>query len=153
MIWSECVGKGWDAAGMRLPGTLVRFRCFSTCRTQTSCYQSWRQGIWTDYARELARRTEDILQYDFKEASSNFDSATHSVAFSFSCPAESALKSRRQDERVAFRLLMFSPHWESRSICRSIFLSDFSGQNNKLHLECRAAKLPQSKPLLTKFRC
>jgi len=33
--------------------------------TQTSCYRYWGQGIWTDYARELCRRAEDIIKYDF----------------------------------------------------------------------------------------
>ncbi len=33
--------------------------------TQTSCYRYWGQGVWTDYARELCRRTHDILTYDF----------------------------------------------------------------------------------------
>ena len=33
--------------------------------TQTSCYRYWGQGIWTEYARELCRRTSDILTHDF----------------------------------------------------------------------------------------
>ncbi len=33
--------------------------------TQTSCYRYWGQGIWTDYAKELCRRAEDILSHDF----------------------------------------------------------------------------------------
>ncbi len=33
--------------------------------SQTSCYRYWGQGIWTDYGRELCRRTEDIINYDF----------------------------------------------------------------------------------------
>lgn len=33
--------------------------------TQTSCFRYWGQGLWTDYARELCRRTEDILTHDF----------------------------------------------------------------------------------------
>ncbi len=33
--------------------------------TQTSCFRYWGQGIWTDYARELCRRTTAILQHDF----------------------------------------------------------------------------------------
>ncbi len=32
---------------------------------QTSCYRYWGSGIWTIYGRELARRTNDILQYEF----------------------------------------------------------------------------------------
>lgn len=33
--------------------------------TQTSCYRYWGQGRWTDYGRELCRRTIEILKYDF----------------------------------------------------------------------------------------
>ncbi len=33
--------------------------------TQTSCFRYWGEGAWTDYARELVRRTTDILQHDF----------------------------------------------------------------------------------------
>ena len=33
--------------------------------TQTSCYRYWGSGRWTDYARELCRRTSDIVNYDF----------------------------------------------------------------------------------------
>lgn len=33
--------------------------------SQTSCYRYWGQGTWTDYGRELVRRTEAILTHDF----------------------------------------------------------------------------------------
>lgn len=33
--------------------------------SQTSCYRYWGQGIWTDYAREICRRTEEILNREF----------------------------------------------------------------------------------------
>lgn len=33
--------------------------------TQTSCYRYWGQGRWTDYAREICRRGNDILANDF----------------------------------------------------------------------------------------
>ncbi len=33
--------------------------------SQTSCYRYWGQGIWTDYAREVIRRGNDILACDF----------------------------------------------------------------------------------------
>jgi hypothetical protein len=33
--------------------------------SQTSCYRYWGQGLWTDYGREICRRTSDILNYDF----------------------------------------------------------------------------------------
>jgi hypothetical protein len=31
---------------------------------QTSCYRYWGQGLWTDYGREICRRTIDILRCD-----------------------------------------------------------------------------------------
>ena len=44
-----------------------RFRnaLFHLLLTQTSCYRYWGQGRWTDYARELCRRTSEILSKDF----------------------------------------------------------------------------------------
>jgi hypothetical protein len=33
--------------------------------TQTSCYRYWGEGVWTDYGRELCRRTAEILEHDF----------------------------------------------------------------------------------------
>ena len=33
--------------------------------SQTSCYRYWGQGLWTDYGRELCRRTTEILRHDF----------------------------------------------------------------------------------------
>jgi hypothetical protein len=33
--------------------------------SQTSCYRYWGQGLWTDYGRELCRRTLEILKKDF----------------------------------------------------------------------------------------
>jgi len=33
--------------------------------SETSCYRYWGQGRWTDYAREICRRGNDILTYDF----------------------------------------------------------------------------------------
>ena len=44
-----------------------RFRnaLYHLLMTQTSCYRYWGQGIWTDYGRELCRRTIEILKYDF----------------------------------------------------------------------------------------
>jgi hypothetical protein len=38
---------------------------FHLLTTQTSCYRYWGSGIWTDYARELCRRTSEILKNDF----------------------------------------------------------------------------------------
>ena len=33
--------------------------------SQTSCYRYWGQGLWTDYGREICRRTLEILKHDF----------------------------------------------------------------------------------------
>jgi hypothetical protein len=38
---------------------------FNLLSSQTSCYRYWGQGIWTDYGREICRRTREILQNDF----------------------------------------------------------------------------------------
>jgi hypothetical protein len=38
---------------------------FHLLTSQTSCYRYWGNGIWTDYARELIRRTNEILKHDF----------------------------------------------------------------------------------------
>jgi hypothetical protein len=33
--------------------------------SQTSCYRYWGQGTWTDYGRELCRRTREIIAHDY----------------------------------------------------------------------------------------
>jgi hypothetical protein len=33
--------------------------------SQTSCFRYWGEGAWTDYAREICRRTREILTHDF----------------------------------------------------------------------------------------
>ncbi len=33
--------------------------------SQTSCYRYWGQGQWTDYGREICRRTKDIVMCDY----------------------------------------------------------------------------------------
>jgi len=38
---------------------------FHLLLTQSSDYRYWGQGRWTDYARELCRRTSEILTHDF----------------------------------------------------------------------------------------
>jgi hypothetical protein len=50
---------GWSPSDPRYRNAL-----FYLLATQTSCYRYWGQGVWTDYARELCRRTSDILQSD-----------------------------------------------------------------------------------------
>jgi hypothetical protein len=52
-------------AGLSRAEHRYRNALFHLLTTQTSCYRYWGTGIWTDYAREICRRTSDILRYDF----------------------------------------------------------------------------------------
>lgn len=49
--------------GRGLPTSNPRYRnaLYHLMLTQTSCYRYWGQGRWTNYARELCRRTTEIL--------------------------------------------------------------------------------------------
>jgi len=38
---------------------------FHLLASQTSCFRYWGEGAWTDYGREILRRTEEILEQDF----------------------------------------------------------------------------------------
>jgi hypothetical protein len=51
----------------KVPSDDPRYRnaLFHLMSSQTSCYRYWGQGVWTDYGREICRRTADILNYDF----------------------------------------------------------------------------------------
>ncbi|MEW6039166.1 MAG: glycosyl hydrolase family 57 [Pseudomonadota bacterium] len=53
------------AAGVNPAETRYRKALFHLLTAQTSCYRYWGQGLWTDYGRELCRRTLAILQHDF----------------------------------------------------------------------------------------
>jgi len=46
-------------------GHPYRNALFHLLVSQTSCYRYWGQGRWTDFAREICRRGNDILTYDF----------------------------------------------------------------------------------------
>jgi len=50
-----------------VPSDQPRYRnaLFHLMSSQTSCYRYWGQGLWTDYGREICRRTEEILRHDF----------------------------------------------------------------------------------------
>jgi hypothetical protein len=50
-----------------VPPSEGRYRnaLFHLLCSQTSCFRYWGQGVWTDYGRELCRRTIDILKRDF----------------------------------------------------------------------------------------
>jgi hypothetical protein len=53
------------AAGVSPAEGRYRNALFHLLCCQTSCFRYWGQGIWTDYGRELCRRTIDILTHDF----------------------------------------------------------------------------------------
>ncbi len=72
----ESVLKPMEAASSRFFSSVIapavptrepRYRnaLFHLLSAETSCYRYWGQGIWTDYGRELCRRTEAILAHDF----------------------------------------------------------------------------------------
>jgi len=50
-----------------IPASDARYRnaLFHLLTCETSCYRYWGEGLWTDYARELCRRTNEILINDF----------------------------------------------------------------------------------------
>jgi len=54
-------------AGRQLPTGERRYRnaLLHLLASQTSCYRYWGQGQWTDYGREICRRTRDILTFDY----------------------------------------------------------------------------------------
>ena len=53
------------AAGVPTSDHRYRNALFYLMATQTSCFRYWGKGVWTDYGRELCRRTIDILKNDF----------------------------------------------------------------------------------------
>lgn len=52
-------------AGVATSEARFRNALFHLLTSQTSCYRYWGQGVWTDYGRELCRRTIDILGHNF----------------------------------------------------------------------------------------
>jgi hypothetical protein len=54
-------------ASRQLPTGERRYRnaLLHLLASQTSCYRYWGQGQWTDYGREICRRTRDILTFDY----------------------------------------------------------------------------------------
>lgn len=50
-----------------IPTSETRYRnaLFHLLSAETSCYRYWGEGQWTDYGRELCRRTDAILDHDF----------------------------------------------------------------------------------------
>ncbi|MDY0358080.1 MAG: hypothetical protein RBR19_19525, partial [Sedimentisphaerales bacterium] len=53
------------AAGIPTTETRYRNALYHLLTTQTSCFRYWGDGAWTDYGRELCRRTVEILNADF----------------------------------------------------------------------------------------
>jgi hypothetical protein len=51
----------------KIPSSDSRYRnaLFHLLSSQTSCYRYWGEGEWTDYGKEICRRVDDILNYDF----------------------------------------------------------------------------------------
>jgi hypothetical protein len=56
----KALAAGVDPSEMRFRSAL-----YHLLLTQTSCYRYWGQGRWTDYGRELCRRTIEILKNNF----------------------------------------------------------------------------------------
>jgi hypothetical protein len=56
-LFYEKVLKG----GMSTGDACYRNALFHLLCSQTSCYRYWGQGLWTDYGREICRRTKEIL--------------------------------------------------------------------------------------------
>jgi hypothetical protein len=52
-------------AGVDTSKARYRNALFHLLAAQTSCYRYWGEGRWTDYGRELCRRTIEILRHDF----------------------------------------------------------------------------------------
>ena len=56
------------ARGLHMEEPRCRNALYHLLLTQTSCFRYWGQGTWTDYGRELCRRTIEILERDCKES-------------------------------------------------------------------------------------
>lgn len=52
-------------AGVSTAEPRYRKALFHLLASQTSCFRYWGEGLWTDYGRELCRRTTEILRHDF----------------------------------------------------------------------------------------
>jgi len=61
VLFAEKVLEG----GISSADTRYRNALYHLLMTQTSCFRYWGEGIWTDYGRELCRRTMEILERDF----------------------------------------------------------------------------------------
>jgi hypothetical protein len=60
-LFAEKITKaGVPASDPRYRNALYHLLC-----SQTSCYRYWGEGMWTDYGRELCRRSIEVLKNDF----------------------------------------------------------------------------------------
>lgn len=59
-FFEKVIERGVPASEMRYRNAL-----FHLLSAETSCYRYWGEGIWTEYGRELCRRTEAILAHEF----------------------------------------------------------------------------------------
>jgi hypothetical protein len=60
-LFHDKVTRGQQPSGERR----YRNALLHLLASQTSCYRYWGQGRWTDYGREICRRTTDILTHDY----------------------------------------------------------------------------------------
>ena len=64
----EASAKFYDTVikpGISTADGRYRNALFHLLSAETSCYRYWGEGLWTDYGRELCRRTQEILAQDF----------------------------------------------------------------------------------------
>lgn len=59
LFWEKVDQAGIPPSDPRHQNALFHLLC-----SQTSCFRYWGEGRFTDYGRELCRRTRDILSYD-----------------------------------------------------------------------------------------
>jgi len=52
---------------------------FHLLTSQTSCYRYWGEGTWTDYGREIVRRTAAIINFDIVPSTVKKHGEAHSV--------------------------------------------------------------------------
>ena len=62
---SACFAEKVLSRGVSPSEPRYRQALFHLLLTQTSCFRYWGEGAWTDYGRELCRRTLAILERDF----------------------------------------------------------------------------------------
>jgi hypothetical protein len=59
-FYDKVIARGIPSSEARYRNALFHLLC-----SQTSCFRYWGEGLWTDYAREICRRTDAILNSDF----------------------------------------------------------------------------------------